>query len=212
MLTNGIILAISNHGTLKPLGIQFRPFANIVRGNKYHKQNSIKHGSFEHLFQHKRAKSVHLARVRILSMAPKVVQRALFGLVLQDHAPFDTNQILFKHQQIVRSDMVILWLMVDLLGKFYAIIYNGNFQKLNDHIYLIKIMSNNISRPYPTQIDLATQPPRRVGQQWWPKDSNLGPQWHPPLVYNSHKLITQLIQKGRALKHSICEGHFQLVM
>ena len=32
MLTNSIILAISKHNTLRPLGILFGPFANKVRG------------------------------------------------------------------------------------------------------------------------------------------------------------------------------------
>ena len=40
MLMNGIILIISKHDTLKPLGIQFRPFANSVRDTKYHKRCS----------------------------------------------------------------------------------------------------------------------------------------------------------------------------
>ena len=30
-------------------------------------------------------------------MAPKVIQKALFRLCAKGHAPFDTNQILFKH-------------------------------------------------------------------------------------------------------------------
>ena len=30
MLTNGIMLAISEHDILKPLGVYFRPFANII--------------------------------------------------------------------------------------------------------------------------------------------------------------------------------------
>ena len=39
MLTNDIILAISECDTLKPLGIEFRHFANSVLDTKYHKPN-----------------------------------------------------------------------------------------------------------------------------------------------------------------------------
>jgi hypothetical protein len=35
MLTNNFILAISGRNTLRPLGIQFRPFANSVQYIKY---------------------------------------------------------------------------------------------------------------------------------------------------------------------------------
>jgi hypothetical protein len=41
MLTNGIILAISEHDTLRPRDIWFRPFANSVCDIKYHKQCTI---------------------------------------------------------------------------------------------------------------------------------------------------------------------------
>jgi hypothetical protein len=37
MLISNIILIINGRGTLKPLGIQFRSFANGVRDMKYHK-------------------------------------------------------------------------------------------------------------------------------------------------------------------------------
>ena len=38
MLTNSIILAICRRDTLRPLGIQFRPFANSVRDTKDHRR------------------------------------------------------------------------------------------------------------------------------------------------------------------------------
>ena len=38
MLTNSIILVISGRGTFRPLGIDFRPFANSVCDTKYHKR------------------------------------------------------------------------------------------------------------------------------------------------------------------------------
>ena len=44
MLAKNVILAISKHDTLKPLGIQFRPFANNVRDTKDHKWRSYKDG------------------------------------------------------------------------------------------------------------------------------------------------------------------------
>ena len=37
MLINGVILAINRHDTLRPLGIQFRPFTNSACDTKYHK-------------------------------------------------------------------------------------------------------------------------------------------------------------------------------
>jgi hypothetical protein len=41
MLRNIIVLAISGHDTLRPLGIYFRLFANSVYDTKYHKQRSF---------------------------------------------------------------------------------------------------------------------------------------------------------------------------
>jgi hypothetical protein len=45
MLTNGIILAINDRDTLRPLGLKFKPFANRLHDTKYHKQCSKKIGS-----------------------------------------------------------------------------------------------------------------------------------------------------------------------
>ena len=36
MLTNGIMLTSNGSDTLRPLGIQLRPFANSVHDTKYH--------------------------------------------------------------------------------------------------------------------------------------------------------------------------------
>ena len=42
MLRNGIMLTINARDTLKPLGIQFRPFANSVHDTKYQKMAQCK--------------------------------------------------------------------------------------------------------------------------------------------------------------------------
>ena len=43
MLTNRLLVAINEHDTLRPLGIQFRPFTNSAGDTKYHKQSTWLH-------------------------------------------------------------------------------------------------------------------------------------------------------------------------